>query len=458
MALALRACVAGIGALAPVLVMAPAHADDYFQAQTTATAIHVTVTQKPASSIITASLFDDAVAYAAGDFDNGGSSEALAASAFPGRLVVQGPQLLCSQVFTCPVQPPAYPLLADASYPRRPRDTARGGGRPMGSGPFIVTPVSAVAEARAGGNSARTSAGGVSLLAGSPGAVTIGSSRATSTVGTTGSAVHVRLMSVVTDVSIGSALHIDTIRAVDDIRVRPGHRPVDHPSIAVAGVTFAGQAASIDDRGVHVVGNDGPSVSRRLAQHGIAVRTVGVRRHDTSTGARSDATALGVDVEIPIDGVPYIPNPLPPFPPPFDQVPQLPGVNANGVYVAHVTLGAVGAAVGAGRQPTFDLGGVGPVGQQPGTGGHVRTGGQAPPGGGDLLTGLSNTPAQAPPTVAPPAGSLLRRFADALSRRQVELLYAALALGTMTLFLGWRGAVVLRRRPAGSGTLRGGRR
>ena len=63
------------------------------------------------------SLIDDAISYAASDFDSGGQSEALASPAFPGVLVVQGPQLLCSQVFTCPVQPPSYPLLADASPP-----------------------------------------------------------------------------------------------------------------------------------------------------------------------------------------------------------------------------------------------------------------------------------------------------------------------------------------------------
>src|SRR3954449_7590442 len=122
MTVAGRVAAVGLLGLAPLLpATGAASADVFLQAQTTATAVHVTVTQQPASSIITASLLDDAVAYAAADYDSGGSSEALAAPAFPGRLVVQGPQLLCSEVFDCPAAPPAYPLLADASYPRRPR-------------------------------------------------------------------------------------------------------------------------------------------------------------------------------------------------------------------------------------------------------------------------------------------------------------------------------------------------
>src|SRR5947209_16353360 len=101
-----------------------AHADAVFQAQTAATAVHVVLTQQPASSIITASLVDDATGYAASAYDSSGGSEGQAASVYPGNLVVQGPSLFCSELFPCPATPPAYPLLADASYPRRPSDTA----------------------------------------------------------------------------------------------------------------------------------------------------------------------------------------------------------------------------------------------------------------------------------------------------------------------------------------------
>src|SRR4051794_33906800 len=296
-----RVTTVGLLALAPLLPgAAPATADVFLQAQTTATAVHVTVTQRPAGSIITASLFDDAVAYAAGDYDSGGSSEALAAPVFPGRLVAQGPQLLCSEVFDCPTAPPSYPLLADASYPRRPHDRAAASGRPIGSGPFAVTPLAAGATAGAAGNSGTTTGAVTSMLTGTPGALTIGASSASSTVTQTAGGLLVRVASHVSDVSVAGVVHIAAVSARDDILIRPGKRPVDTPAVTVSGFTVAGQAAAVDDRGVHVLGSDGPSVSRQLDRSGVKVRLVGTHRGDTANGARSDATALEIDIALPV--------------------------------------------------------------------------------------------------------------------------------------------------------------
>jgi len=58
---------AGVFALAPTAASAQTF---YFEGETTATAVHLTLTQKPSSSIITASLVDDAAAYAASSFDS----------------------------------------------------------------------------------------------------------------------------------------------------------------------------------------------------------------------------------------------------------------------------------------------------------------------------------------------------------------------------------------------------
>jgi hypothetical protein len=439
--------VAVLGALPLAGAATPADADVFLQAQTTATAVHITVTQQPAGSIITASLLDDAVAYAAGDFDSGGTSEALAAPAFPGRLVVQGPQLLCSEVFSCPAAPPSYPLLADASYPRRSRDRAQLGGSAIGSGPLVVTPLTAEATARSAGNDATTSGGTVSLLAGTPGAVTVGASRAGSTVTSSAHALHLVVDSVLTDVSIAGVVHVRALRARDDITVAAGRPPVDHPSITLSGVTAAGRAATIDHNGVHVAGQSGPSVSRQLEQAGASIRTVGVHRDDTTTGGRSDATGLQVDLTVPVSGVPYIPNPLPTLPPPFDQVPALPGVNANGTYVAHVTLGAVGAAAGLGTEPAFHLGGFGTVptaaGQPSSTGGSTAASaaGSTP----RLPTAtLPRRPSATSPRVATPHVGGLRGLLDGLTSGDVRTIYAVVALGGLMLFVGWRGSVLLR--------------
>jgi hypothetical protein len=450
MTVAGRVATVGFLALAPVLPpAAPATADVFLQAQTTATAVHVTVTQQPAGSIITASLLDDAVAYAAGDYDSGGSSEALSAPAFPGRLVVQGPQLLCSEVFDCPATPPAYPLLADASYPRRPRDRAAASGQPTGSGPFVVTPVTAGATAGAAGNSGTTNGAETSLLAGTPGALTLGASSASSALTETAAGLHVHVASHVSDITIAGVVHIAAVSARDDIVIKPGKRPVDTPSVTVTGVTVAGRAASIDDRGVHVIGTDAPSVGKQLDRSGVQVRLVGSHRADTAHGARSDATALEIDVAMPVSGVPYVPNPVPTLPPPFDQVPQLPGVNANGTYLARVTVGAVGAAAGFGQEPSFDLGSFGTVGRPAahgGAGGGSAAAG-APGSLGSRLGGSAPAGAAPPPQVAAPQAGGLRGILDGFTSGQIESLYAVVALGAALLFVGWRGAVLLRNGP-----------
>jgi hypothetical protein len=430
---------------APLLMGLPvAHADAFFQVETAAAAVHLTVTQEPASSIITASLLDDAVSYAASEFDSGGSSEALAAPAFPGKLVVQGPQLLCSQLFSCPAQPPDYPLLADASYPRQGDDAATLSGSPMGAGPFVVSPVSATAHAAADSNQAGTRAGSTHLLAGTPGAVTVGASAATTRVQRSGASAIATVTATASDISIGGLVHIASVRAVDRVVATAGGAPAAPPPEARTGVTVAGHAATIDDTGVHVDGNRAAQLGQQIAQQGIRIRTLGVQHHQTRRGSRSEALGLRIDVAVPVSGVPYIPNPLPPLPPPFDQIPALPGVDANGTYVGHITIGAVGAAAGIGTDSILTVGSLVPLD-------HGKSAGSqgtdpqppAPPGGNDLVDKLG-LPAAAAPSVVSGRPTILRGFVDLVSKNQIETLYAVLALGSLALFIGWRAAVTVR--------------
>jgi hypothetical protein len=448
MATAGRACTVLAWAVAPLFVGLPAaHAESFFQVETSATAVHVAVTQEPASSIITASLFDDAVAYASSGFDSGGSSEALAAPAFPGRLVVQGPQLLCTQLFSCPVSPPDYPFLADASYPRQSHDTAQASGQPTGAGPFVVTPLRATADASARSNRAATEAGQTDMLAGTPGAVTVGASTATTAVASHGRQTVVHVTATASDITVAGLVHIASVKAVDRIVVAAGRRPVAHPTVTVSGVTVAGHTASIDASGVHVDGAGSGALLRQIDQRGVTIRAVGTQRHNSRTSTRSQAVGLSIEVALPVSGLPYIPNPLPPLPPPFDQIPALPGVNANGTYIAHISIGAVGAAAGVGTQPTFDLGDITPSVNSEGVpttpAGAGTSAGTAPLTGNDLVQELA-APAVTPPNIAPDGAGVLRGFFDRVSKAQLETLYAVLALGSFGLFIGWRAAVSIR--------------
>ncbi|HMC71959.1 MAG TPA: hypothetical protein VKJ07_22575, partial [Mycobacteriales bacterium] len=251
-------------------------------------------------------------------------------------------------------------------------------------------------------------------------------------------ATHVE--SLLTNIGIGGLVHVRSIHAVDDITVSAAGKPVDTPHVTIAGVTVAGQPAQVDEAGIHVAGHDGPALTQRVAAQGVDIRTVGTTRDDTSSLARSDATGLVVTFSLPVSGLPYVPNPLPA---PFDQVP---GVNANGTYVGYVTLGSVGAVAGANEEPTFALGGTFPL---------TSPGGPTAPTAGALadnpLLGTPGVAAVQAPQV-PPQVSFIRSVLDGFTTDLADL-YAALALGTVMLFISWRVAVVVRRSrpPAGRG-------
>jgi hypothetical protein len=103
-----------------------------------------------------------------------------------------------------------------------------------------------------------------------------------------------------------------------------------------------------------------------------------------------------------------------------------------------VTLGAVGAVAGANAQPTFALGGTFPLTSPP-----------VPPS--SSTAALADNPVLGAPGVAPVQASTLRPqvafIRGVLDGFKVDLadLYAALALGTVILFVGWRVTVTVRR-------------
>ena len=209
-------------------------------------------------------------------------------------------------------------------------------------------------------------------------------------------------------------------------------KPVDRPQVTILGVTVAGVPARIDDTGVHVAGHNGPSLTQRVAQQGVDIRTVGAQRNDSTALARSQATGLTVTFSLPVSGLPYVPNPLPS---PFDAVP---GVNGNGTYVGYVTLGAVGAVAGANAQPTFALGGTFPL-TSPAA---PATGATSAVADNPVLGAPGPGPVQAPQLA--PQVTFIRGVLDGFTVDLADL-YAALALGTVILFVGWRVTVTVRR-------------
>lgn len=416
----------------------------YFVATTSASAATVITTQKPASSIITAGLVNDSLGYTAIAYDSGGGSEAQAASVYPGTLVVQGPSLLCNEgvlPFSCPVSPPAYPLLADARYPQSTHATVSSPTGTVGSGtPLVARPGSSEATATADAARATTATGSSTLLGGTPLGFTVGSQSSHSSVVTTARAVTVRVVSRASDVTVGGLLHIGSVTGTDVQRLAAGRQPIDRPTVRVSNVTVAGHRATVDSKGLHVAGAHGPALLHRLSAQGITVDPVTVNRHDTRRGARSDTTGLVVTAAIPLKQAPYVPNPLSSVPP-FDQIP---GIDLSGTYISTVRLGGVGAAAGISHQADVGLGKLGKVPvtppAAPPTSGGGGGSGAVPPGGGSGGAGgapvptVSGGPVGGGPRVAPAAGPV-RLLADTTD---LERLYLVIALGAAAIFAGWR--------------------
>jgi hypothetical protein len=423
----------------------PAAADEAFvHVETAAAAVLVASTQHPGLTPFSNGIVDSAGAYAAGVLDSSGGSQAQAAVLYPGALVVQGPSLLCQEIVPqyfgtdCPAQPPDYPLLAQATYPTHPHDTAAASGSPVGGSgaPLTVVPGRSEATAEASSSTADTQTASLQVLAGTPGAVSIDSAASSTTSTESGGAVTVTVTSVLHGVTIAGAMRVDTIRAVDQITASPGRKPVDRPHVTVTGVTVNGESATIDETGVHVAGQSGPATPSALSQQGVTVRLVGVDRSDHTGTARSNATGLFVTAAVPVQGVPSVPNPVGCPPDPFPCPPN--PSNLNATYFASATLGSVGAVAAMQPGMSFDIGAPllgGAVGS--GSAPVVSNGG----GGSGALPPSATGPAPGnAPEVAP---SLPRTVLSGLLRVPLDALYAVLGLVTAALFVGWRATMHL---------------
>ena len=417
----MRRVAALMPALLPlVLALAPvraAAADDgssslVFEVLTTAVGVSADSTQRPAASIVTGGLVDSTLGYASSAVSSAGASESAAAAFYPGDLVATGPALLCSQFLPCPLTPPAYPLLAQASYPERPTGAADS------SSPVGTARASAHEQSTEG--SADVSSGAVP---GVPVSVGVQTTQTRAWVDAAGA--HVRSRTTLHGVAVGP-LVIASLDAADDIDVALSGRVTDRPRVALAGITVAGQAAGIDQDGVHLLGiHQGASVPA-LAAQGIEVRSLGIAKSDAAGAARSTAGGIRVTFTVPVRGVPAV-------------VPGVPGVNRN--YLGSLVIGGVGAAVAVGAP-----------------GGPLLSALPAP--APTSLAALLLPPAHTAPT-APGSASAAEPFVSPISAprmatrsrspfRQPDLALVALVLAVVPTALlgGWRATVSVRRRRA----------
>lgn len=409
----LAVAVALAAAAAPA-VPAAAAAPPVFDIATTAVGVAVQSTQSPAASVVTAGLVDSTDGYATSALSSYGAAESLASALYPGNLIDNGPALLCANFLPCPTAPPADPLLADASYPTHPSASAPADGSPAGAAHATASEKDTAATASAAGGSST-----------SPVAVRVDGQTVSTHGWVDATGAHVRSRSVLHGVTIGP-LAIASLDATDAVDVAADGTVHDVPEVTVLGVSFAGQSASIDSRGVHVAGHDQGLPDRQLAQQGLAVRLIGTGRQDIAGAARSTAGGLLLTFSVPVRGVP-------------DTVPGIP--TANRTYLGTVTVGGAGAVVAASTPGSLTLPALPPPAA--GSAGAVFPAAPSLPGTppGAALALPSVAGAQPPTTAQPPGLPPLARLG--LQTPDLRTLALLLALVPLALLALWRAAVRL---------------
>jgi hypothetical protein len=391
----------------------PARGDalpDAYDVSATAVGVAVQSSQRPAASVVTAGLVDTTAGYASSALSSYGAAAARAAVLYPGDLVAGGPALLCANVFPCPAAPPDYPLLADAAYPSRP--TASAG--PTGAGS---------ASARAASRETRATAYAASAAVPAPVAVRVGAATVSTRTWVDGTGAHGLSRSSLLDVTIGP-LRIAALEALDAVDVSTTGVVRDRPTLTLTGVTLAGQPASVDDRGVHVAGQDQALPDRALAAQGLAVRLLSTSRQDVRGAARSAAAGLLVSFSAPVSGAP-----------------QVPGVpSANRSYLGSALIGGAGAAVAAAALPSLALPELPPP--APGSASALLP----PPRLLPSVPAPGDRPGATGPAPAPVLG--VRRVASWLPLPDLQAVALVLLVVPLALLVEWRATTALARRTA----------
>src|SRR4051794_32670713 len=318
---------------------APAKPDTY-GGEAAAASMEFRVDKSPLPVPAVTDPFHVWVPYADTSIDSSGTAEGTAASVFPGQDLIGVPDLFCEFSSSVPGGdcnnmpgggPPHYPDYAYAQYPAHPNEKAQLSQKPFpGTGPFEVTPnnVTAQADPDKVGATAFASTAGLSNV------VTAQSASATTQQHFQGGALVVTAESVLKGVDIGGKLQIQQITSTATATIDGSKVGVSSAKTTLTGATVAGNAVSIDSKGIHVVGHGDNGVVGRtinqalksLASQGIDVRSLADNKAADPCKVAAETGGLLVTATHDVNG------------------PNLPGVGgaANGTYIVTATLGGAG--------------------------------------------------------------------------------------------------------------------
>src|SRR5579884_2256638 len=244
-------------------------------------------------------------------------SSAMAALAYPGETVLNGPGLCKVAIPQCP-QLPDYPFIVESTY----------GTRNQAKAAYGLTTLDAVSQAAMSKGSATTAAGDPKAAGGQNTSVSTG------TIDPETGVARAEASTATDAISFGDTLKIGSVHSTASVRQEPGKELDRHTSLEVKGLVIAGQAIGITQAGLVVGSNPTPlpagnPFDQALAQAGIKLRWLG--GYNTKDGVVAPA------LEIVAQG-------------------QMPGLPAPSILT--IRLGYATAEVEAGRatSPSLDLG------------------------------------------------------------------------------------------------------
>jgi len=317
---------------------------------------------------------------------------------------------------------PNDPVLAEATYPPTPttRTTETFSVPGVSNGPFSVGPANSTSRTSTTGASVDSTIGDIALgppVGSAANLVHIQSAHATNTVQIGDSSVASSATSVATGVDVAGEIQISSVEGTAG-GTSDGNNGTPTAGLAIGEVTVAGQAAYIDQDGVHLAGQSGggPGITiangilANLANEGISVHTISPTEVTNGPVGSGDSGALVVTLTTSTPNVPGAGS-LVPGAPPIPGAPSIP-------FVINILIGNADATANASPLPTFNFS-TGDLGSGTGLGSTASAGFTSPSAStGSTLTG---TPTLAPATVTitptgpGSSGPAARRFSAVLA-------------------------------------------
>ena len=313
---------------------------------------------------------------------------------------------------------PNDPILAEADYPPTPNNasTASFSVPGVSNGAFSAGPATSKAQGSANGASVDSEIGDIALgppVGSAANLVHIQSAHSTNTMTIGDSSVVSNATSLATGIDIAGQIQIASV----DGRAggtSDGNNGTPSASLSLGKVTVAGQAAYVDQDGIHLAGQSGggPGVTiangilANLATEGITVHTISPTQVTDGAVGSGDSGALVVTLKGSTPNIPGAGSLLPGAPP----VPGAPSIP----FVINILIGNADATANASLLPNFNFGSSG-LGSTPFASAGSGTGGSALTGVSGVSPSLAPTTVTIPPTGPGSSAQAARRFSAVLA-------------------------------------------